>query len=184
MDFQATLLALFSELTDSELADRREDRVVHAAVGGDHAPVALERAAARGPVDGPLLRVAAGSALRSDRPQRLLELADRVGPLPQPEDEAERLFARSRAAFALEVEQVSQPVTTRFGVHLIRCDEIKPANKQWTDVRQELEKALARELLDRLARLQQRYTPVKFTGKAPYFKPGTRELVLPGAAEG
>ncbi len=85
----------------------------------------------------------------------------------------------SQAAFALEIGQVSQPVTTRFGVHLIRCDQIKPGNKKWTQVRQELEKALARELLDRLARIQQRHTPVKFTGRAPYFKPGTRELVLP-----
>ena len=85
----------------------------------------------------------------------------------------------SQAAFALEVGQVSRPVTTRFGVHLIRCDQIKPGNKKWTQVRQELEKALARKLLDRLARNQQPYTPVQFTGRAPYFKPGTRELVLP-----
>jgi parvulin-like peptidyl-prolyl isomerase len=85
----------------------------------------------------------------------------------------------SRAAFALEVGQVSQPVTTRFGVHLIRCNAIKPGSKKWTEVREQLETALARELLDRLARVQQRYTPVEFTGKAPYFKPGTRELVLP-----
>lgn len=85
----------------------------------------------------------------------------------------------SQAAFALEVGQVSQPVTTRFGVHLIRCDQIEPGNKKWTEVREQLQKALARVLLDRLARIQQRHTPVKFTGKAPYFKPGTRELVVP-----
>jgi parvulin-like peptidyl-prolyl isomerase len=85
----------------------------------------------------------------------------------------------SQAAFALEVGQLSRPVTTRFGVHLIRCDQIKPGNKKWTDVREQLQKALARELLDRLARIQQPHTPVKFTGRAPYFKPGTRELVLP-----
>jgi len=87
--------------------------------------------------------------------------------------------AFSRAAFALEVGQVSQPVTTQFGVHLIRCDAVKPGKRAWTEVREPLEKALARELLDRLARNQQQYTPVEFTGKAPYLKPGTRELVLP-----
>ena len=85
----------------------------------------------------------------------------------------------SQAAFALEVGQVSRPVTTRFGVHLIRCEQVKPGNKKWSEVREQLQKALARELLDRLARNQQRHTPVKFTGRAPYFKPGTRELVLP-----
>lgn len=85
----------------------------------------------------------------------------------------------SRAAFALQVGQVSEPVTTRFGVHLIRCEEIKPGDKPPTDVRPQVEKALGRELLDRLARYQRQYTPVKFTGKGPYFKPGTRELVLP-----
>jgi len=82
----------------------------------------------------------------------------------------------SRAAFSLEVGQVSQPVTTRFGVHLIRCDEIRPGSRQLADVRKEVEAALARELLDKLARFEQKQTPVEFTGKWPHFKPGTREL--------
>ncbi|NQU21835.1 MAG: peptidylprolyl isomerase [Candidatus Nealsonbacteria bacterium] len=85
----------------------------------------------------------------------------------------------SRAAFALQVGQVSKPVVTRFGVHLIRCDEIKPGNKTAADAGAQLEEALARELLGRLARLQRRYTAVKYTGAMPHFKPGTRELVVP-----
>ncbi|HUT93458.1 MAG TPA: peptidylprolyl isomerase [Thermoguttaceae bacterium] len=85
----------------------------------------------------------------------------------------------SRAAFSLEVGQVSQPVTTRFGVHLIRCDEIRPGSKQLADVRKEVEAALARELLDKLARFEQKQTPVEYTGKWPHFKPGTRELIVP-----
>jgi parvulin-like peptidyl-prolyl isomerase len=85
----------------------------------------------------------------------------------------------SRAAFALEAGQVSRPVTTRFGVHLIRCDQVKPGSRSLDEVRKELEAALARELLEKLARVEQRHTPVEFTGAWPYFKPGTRELVVP-----
>jgi peptidyl-prolyl cis-trans isomerase C len=91
--------------------------------------------------------------------------------------------AFSRAAFALEAGQISPPVKSPFGVHLIRCDTIKPGTKSLGDARAELEEALARELFEKLARIELRHTPVRFTGKAPYFKPGTEELVLPAAGK-
>ncbi len=87
--------------------------------------------------------------------------------------------AFSRAAFALEVGQVSAPVKTAFGVHLIRCDQVKPGTKRIDEVRGEVEEALGRELLEKLAQIERSHTPVEFTGKFPHFKPGTRELIVP-----
>ncbi len=76
----------------------------------------------------------------------------------------------SRAALALNIGEVSRPVKTVFGIHLIRCDEIRPGSKRLSDVRREVEDALARELLDKLAETERRYTPVKYTGAIPHFK--------------
>ena len=85
----------------------------------------------------------------------------------------------SRAAFLLEAGQVSEPVRSPFGVHLIRCNEIKPGSKRLGDVWEEVAECVSRELLEKLARHQQQYTRVEFRGNWPHFKPGTHELAAP-----
>ena len=51
--------------------------------------------------------------------------------------------AFSNAAYALKVGQVSEPITTSFGVHLIQCLEIEPGTRQWHEVRGDLEPAVS-----------------------------------------
>jgi hypothetical protein len=87
--------------------------------------------------------------------------------------------AFSRAAFALDVGGVSPPVRTPFGVHLIRCEAVRPGGKQLADVRKEVEDALARELLEKLAALERRSTAVEYSRGVPHFQPGTHELAAP-----
>lgn len=85
----------------------------------------------------------------------------------------------ARAAYQLDVGQISQPVVSPFGVHLIRCDEIAPGTRSLDEVREKVEKRLARQLLEKIAARQARDSPVVYTGRLPYFRPGSGELVEP-----
>ena len=85
----------------------------------------------------------------------------------------------SQAAFALKKNEISQPVKSSFGVHLIQCTEIKPGQKTWQDVRVELKREVTRYLFDWVAEQQLKAEKVQlnFTGNSPYFRPGTDEVV-------
>jgi parvulin-like peptidyl-prolyl isomerase len=85
----------------------------------------------------------------------------------------------SRAAFALDKDQISPPIATVFGIHLIRVTDIKPGEKKWTDVRDALKAAVTENLFEQLIAHERGAAAVQYTGKSPYFKPGTTELVTP-----
>ncbi len=82
----------------------------------------------------------------------------------------------SRAAFQLDVGEVSQPVVSPYGVHLIHCLEIKPGQKPWRQVRKPLSDAVSAYLFHWLADRPDPKHNVRYTGKSPHFQPGTRQL--------
>jgi parvulin-like peptidyl-prolyl isomerase len=63
----------------------------------------------------------------------------RTGPMPT---------SFTNAAFKLSKGEISEPVATRFGVHLVRCLKVKPGKLGWRDRLNDVRKSAARELFD------------------------------------
>jgi peptidyl-prolyl cis-trans isomerase SurA len=80
------------------------------------------------------------------------------------------------AAFGLQPDEISLPVVTPFGVHLIKCVEVKEGKKKWTDVRDRLVPACNRYLFQWIAGRERGGATIEYTGAGPHFKPGTKEL--------
>ena len=87
------------------------------------------------------LSFAAAAAEHSEAPT-----ADRAGELGWIERRGPMPEAYTAAAFALEVGQLSQPVVTSFGVHLIQCLDIRPGDKTWQQARDDLHQAVQQHL--------------------------------------
>lgn len=114
----------------------------------------------------PLLELAATLKKRIDQGE--LSFADAVqkyskapsanegGDLGWIERQAPMPESFSRAAFETPVGQVSNPVLTRFGVHLIRVLEEKRGERTWKDATPELRKAVQDYLLNWLADQQRK----------------------------
>lgn len=85
----------------------------------------------------------------------------------------------ARAAFALAKGEISPPVATVFGIHLITVTDEKPGEKKLADLRDAVRAALAEQLYNDLAARERPKAKIEFIGNAPHFKPGTAELVVP-----
>lgn len=91
--------------------------------------------------------------------------------------------AFSSAAFRLQVGEISPPVRSPFGIHLIHCLEIKPGKKQWKDVETELKRGATRFLFDWIADKQRPQADIQYTGLVPHFVSGSRTIRTPQPAK-
>lgn len=105
-----------------------------------------EAEAVRAEIAGGKLTFADAARQHSDSPT-----ADKGGDLgfigrhePMPE-------SFSKVAFSLAPDEVSQPVTTAFGVHLIQRTDIEPGQRRWQETRAELEQAVTAYLFQWVA---------------------------------
>jgi parvulin-like peptidyl-prolyl isomerase len=87
----------------------------------------------------------------------------------------------ARAAFALAKGEISPPVATVFGIHLITVTGEKPGEKKLAELRDAVRAALAEQLYNDLAARERPKAKIEFVGNAPHYKPGTTELVVPGS---
>ena len=88
----------------------------------------------------------------------------------------------NRAAYALRTDdgkEITPPIITPFGIHLITRTGRKPGTKTLEQVRPQVESAFISSRAIELLKQIQRAGKVEFTGKLPYYKLGTKELVMP-----
>jgi parvulin-like peptidyl-prolyl isomerase len=83
----------------------------------------------------------------------------------------------SAALFKLKKGEVSPPVSTPFGTHLITVTDVKPGSRQWTEMIPQLRPLVGVKLLIDMAEKERATAKLEFTGLTPYIKPGTKELV-------
>lgn len=82
----------------------------------------------------------------------------------------------SKAAFSLKPDEISQPVVSPFGVHLIKITDVKPGTKTWQDVRDQLQQTMSGFLLSQAVKAQTEKASIQFAAGVPHFKKGTTEM--------
>lgn len=92
---------------------------------------------------------------------------ERHAPMPE---------AFSRAAFELEPGELSDPVVTQFGVHLIQCLEVEAGEGNWSDYQERVRSHATQFLFDWICEKQMTQSSIRFTAHCPHWNE-QRELV-------
>ncbi|REJ86685.1 MAG: hypothetical protein DWQ35_22915 [Planctomycetota bacterium] len=83
------------------------------------------------------------------------------------------------AAFGLEPGELSRPLVTPHGVHLLQCTAVEPGEKTWRDVRDELRRAVTHQLFAEIVEAERAQVAVRFTGAIAYRDPASGRLIRP-----
>jgi parvulin-like peptidyl-prolyl isomerase len=164
------------ELDGTEL---RASQILLRADRFDEKPAQTEARAAkiRAEIEAGQIDFAAAARKYSIAPSR--EQGGDLGFLPR---QGVMLEGFSAALFKLKKGEIGQPVTTPYGTHLITVTDIKPGTRQWTEVIPQIKPMAAAQVFSDMVKKELANAKVEYTGKSPYFKPGTQELVR-GAVE-
>jgi len=107
---------------------------------------------------------------------------------PSREDGGDLGFIRRRepmvedfntAAFKLNRGEISPPVATSFGVHLITVTDERPGSIPWTEVREPLAAAAENALFHKLAAELRKTAKVEYANLVPHLDPATGQVVVP-----
>lgn len=171
-----------TELRVSHILFRVEAPLGKQAPDGESRRAALEKARrVREEIESKKLTFAEAARRYSDGPSR--EQGGELGLIPR---HGRMVEAFSAAAFALEKDQLSQPVTSPFGIHLILCTEVQPGAKTAEDAKDDILQILARRLYVDLVAETQPMSKVEYADVLPHLDPLTgavvpaAEPVLPG----
>lgn len=84
------------------------------------------------------------------------------------------------AAFELEINELSEPVQSASGEHLIKVTDIRPGTKSFIDVRDDVRTAATADLNRRMVDEMRATADIEYTGAIPYVDRKSGKLVLPG----
>jgi peptidyl-prolyl cis-trans isomerase C len=86
----------------------------------------------------------------------------------------------TKAVYDLKPDEVSEPVATPFGIHLIKVTGVKAGTKTFDEVKSLVQQAYSKYLISKLIEYQFNAANIVYAGNYPYFQKGTRDVVMPG----
>jgi parvulin-like peptidyl-prolyl isomerase len=88
----------------------------------------------------------------------------------------------AKTAFAIKPGEVSQPISTIAGIHLIKVTDVKPGSKTWQDVKPQLQQMMSNYLLTGVVKNLLDKATIEYSPGVPHFKKDTTELESSEAA--
>jgi parvulin-like peptidyl-prolyl isomerase len=86
----------------------------------------------------------------------------------------------TKVVYEIKPDEISEPVKTHFGIHLIKVTGVKEGTKTLEEMKPIVQDAYWQFLIKKLIEDQFNAANIVYAGNYPYFKKGTRDVVMPG----